>query len=47
MLAKICIIMEKLKISPAGRQTEINKVFNRTWNRNTKTHRQGHPAAAK
>lgn len=47
LLAKICIIMEKLKISPAGRQTEINKVSNRTWNKNTKTHRQGHPAAAK
>lgn len=35
LIAKIRIIIEKVKIRPAGRQTELNEVSNRTWTKLT------------
>ena len=31
LITKICVITEKVQISPAGRQVEVNEVSNRTW----------------
>lgn len=39
LIAKIRIIIEKVKIRPADRQTEVNEVSNRTWMKLTEQQR--------
>lgn len=47
LIAKIRIIIEKVKIRPAGRQTEVNEVSNRTWMKLTEQQQQNKETEAR